>query len=209
LGVGATARPQQPTGPMRPLGIDGPKAHFCPTSPGAVIHGHSFCQPNHESSNPQQLSSCARSSSHRPLPVPSSLVAPPKHRFKPISRRSADAPPSAHPPTPPCPGWTTPQRQLNIHTRTRWPITDSISDATIVARPRPSAPYSSPATPSAATSRWFLLGSHGGPIAIAEPGGENPWCCRSRTGSVTRGLSWKRRQRASRARRCVPFRVCL
>ncbi len=38
---------------------------------GAVIHSHSFAQPNHEGSNlrgPQQPSSCARRLSHQPLP---------------------------------------------------------------------------------------------------------------------------------------------
>ena len=170
LGVGATARPQQPTGPVRAFGYRRPRGPFLPNLPGRSSTATPSASP---------IMRAATLSSSRPVLAvrridpcryPVLLSPPPKHRFKPISQRSADAPPRRRIRPRPAPGWATPQRQLNIHTRTRWPITDSISDATIVARPRPSAPYSSPATPSAATSPWFLLGSHGGPIAIAEPG---------------------------------------
>lgn len=66
--MGATASPAGVSVSLvcSPLGIDAtPKAHFCPTY-GAVIHNHSFYQPNQQSSNLQRLSSCVRRPSHYP-----------------------------------------------------------------------------------------------------------------------------------------------
>lgn len=143
LGVGATASRRQPTGPKPAFGYRSSPRPISAQPAGAVIHGHSFCQPNHESSNSQQPSSCARSSALSPLPGTQLSCSSPRRRFTPIGRCSLDAPPSVHPLTRRL-GWAAPQRQLNIHTRTRRPITDSISDATI-AHPRPLALHSPPA----------------------------------------------------------------
>jgi hypothetical protein len=103
-----------------------------------------------------------------PCPVPSDLVPPPKRGLKPLwalpaaIRHFGDAPPSTH-----HLAWATPQRQLNIHTQTRRPITDSISDATVFARPRPLALRKSTSVTARGNTMVVPIGNHCGPIAIS------------------------------------------
>lgn len=103
-----------------------------------------------------------------PCPVPSDLVPLPNAG----SSLSVPCPPlfgtSATPPVYPSHlAWATPQRQLNIHTPTRRTITDSISDATVFARPRPLALSKSTSVTARGNTMVVPIGNHCGPIAIS------------------------------------------